>query len=209
MSNGANVGDPSRASDSELIAAALQQPGTRHEPCIEALYRRYYPRVAHWCVKTCRDREEAADLAQEVFLRVHSRLRTFRGDSSFSTWLYTVMRSVAINRGLAQQRVVDRTVADSEHGESVEQGRDAVQLIEQAEEIRQLRGLIGDRLRPLEARVLYLHYVDGLSLPAITRLLELGNKSGAKAFIVSGKRKLRRGLADQGRRNQPLLRISS
>jgi hypothetical protein len=34
-----------------------------------------------------------------------------------------------------------------------------------------------------------------MTLPAITRLLELSNASGAKAFIVNGKRKLRKALA--------------
>jgi hypothetical protein len=47
-------------------------------------------------------------------------------------------------------------------------------------------------LEPLEARVLYLHYVDGMTLPAITELLALPNLSGAKAFVVSGRRKLER-----------------
>ena len=39
---------------------------------------------------------------------------------------------------------------------------------------------------PLEARVVYLHHVDGLSLPAITALLDLHNKSGAKAYLEHG-----------------------
>ena len=39
---------------------------------------------------------------------------------------------------------------------------------------------------------MYLHYVDGLSLPAITELLDCRNKSGAKAYLVGGMRKLRR-----------------
>jgi len=47
-------------------------------------------------------------------------------------------------------------------------------------------------LEPLEARVLYLHYVDGMSLPALTEMLWLDNKSGAKAYVVSGGRKLKR-----------------
>ena len=46
----------------------------------------------------------------------------------------------------------------------------------------------------MEARVVYLHYVAGVTLPAITKMLKLENKSGAKAFIVSGVRKLKRSL---------------
>ena len=50
------------------------------------------------------------------------------------------------------------------------------------------------KLDALESKVLYLHYADGMTLPAITRMLSLENKSGAKAYIVSGMRKLKRHL---------------
>ena len=55
-----------------------------------------------------------------------------------------------------------------------------------------LREAMARDLEPLEARVLYLHYVDGVPLAAITSMLNLENKSGAKAYIVSGGRKLKR-----------------
>ncbi|HXV75886.1 MAG TPA: sigma-70 family RNA polymerase sigma factor [Candidatus Polarisedimenticolaceae bacterium] len=199
----------SRASDDQLVSNARRALGPARAVCLETLYRRFYPRVARWCVKVSRDREEAADLAQEVFLRVHSRFDTFRGDCAFSTWLYTVMRSVAINRGLTLKRIADRTGPASAIDEAADGGRDPAQHVERDERMRRLRRLIDSRLEPLEARVLYLHYVDGMSLPAITRLLGLANKSGAKAFVVSGKRKPRRGLTEEDRGPRALLRVSS
>ena len=78
--------------DEELIERARRTPETA-DACLSALYRRYQPKVAAWCLRICNDREEAADVAQEVFLRVHERLGSFRGDSRFSTWPYTVTRS--------------------------------------------------------------------------------------------------------------------
>jgi hypothetical protein len=42
-----------------------------------------------------------------------------------------------------------------------------------------------------------LHHVDGVTLPAVTKLLALNNRSGAKAFVVSGMRKLRRYFKDE------------
>jgi RNA polymerase sigma-70 factor (ECF subfamily) len=162
---------------------------------LEELYRRWYPRVARFSLKISGNREAAADLAQEVFLRVHERLGSFRGESAFSTWLYAVMRSVAINRGLAARRRREWLVADPDRTRPDERSDDPTRLLEHNDELRLLRQTIQRELEPLEARVLYLHYVDGLTLPAITRLLELTNKSGAKAYVVSGKRKLRRGLA--------------
>ena len=189
------VPDVARATDGELIEAARRTPGPRRDVLLEELYRRWYPRVARFSLKISGNREAAADLAQEVFLRVHERLGSFRGESAFSTWLYTVMRSVAINRGLAARRRREWLVADPDRTRPDERSDDPARLLEHNDELRLLRQTIQRELEPLEARVLYLHYVDGLTLPAITRLLELTNKSGAKAYVVSGKRKLRRGLA--------------
>jgi len=44
-----------------------------------------------------RDHERAKDIAQEVFIRVHRKLSTFRGQSSFKTWLFSITRNAAIN----------------------------------------------------------------------------------------------------------------
>jgi DNA-directed RNA polymerase specialized sigma subunit len=64
-----------------------------------------------------------------------------------------------------------------------------------ADLLQHLKAAMQTDLEPLEGQVLYLHYALGMTLPAITRLLELSNASGAKAFIVNGKRKLRKALA--------------
>jgi len=197
--------DIDRSTDNELIEAARREPAPQAAVYLEALYRRYYRKVAHWCLRISSDRQEAADLAQDVFLRVHTRLDSFRKDSEFSTWLYTVVRSVAINRGMSRQRReagrVDVAAVPEPEDARPNPGRNA----ERNEDVRRLRQAMDSALEPLEARVLYLHHVDGLTLPAITRLLSLENKSGAKAFVVSGMRKLKRHFrdaADSGPRAQ-------
>lgn len=187
-----DVLDTNRASDNELIEAARRGPSETADRCLEELYRRFYPRVAYWCLQICGNREEAADLAQEVFLRVHSRLDSFRMESRFSTWLYTVARSVAINRGIQAQRRRE-TLANPHQGpDPVDPAPGPPASVERREIAEQVRKLMATELEPLEAKVIYLHHVDGLTLPTITRLLALRNRSGAKAFIVSGMRKLRR-----------------
>jgi RNA polymerase sigma-70 factor (ECF subfamily) len=144
------------------------------------------------CLRVSDDRQEAADLAQEVFLRVHTRIDSFRKDCEFSTWLYTVVRSVAINRGMSRQRREAGRVDAAAIPEPIDSRPNPGRSAERNEAVRRLRRAVDDELEPLEARVIYLHHVDGLTLPAITRLLSLENKSGAKAFVVSGMRKLKR-----------------
>lgn len=183
--------DLDRLTDEELIERARRE-ASDSDACLAVLYRRYYPKVAGWCLRISGDRQEAADLAQEVFLRVHERLRSFRGESRFSTWLYTVTRSVAINRGTAARRRQTDPLDEEGAPEPVEPSPGADEMAEKGEIQAALREAMARDLEPLEARVLYLHYVDGVSLAAITSMLNLENKSGAKAYIVSGGRKLKR-----------------
>jgi RNA polymerase sigma-70 factor (ECF subfamily) len=179
-------------SDEALIERARREAGPAADACLAVLYRRYYPKVAAWCLRLQSNREEAADLAQEVFLRVHERLASFRGESRFSTWLYTVTRSVAINRGVAARRRQADSLDEAEIPEPVEPAPGPEEEMAKGEIVRAFREAMERDLDPLEAKVLYLHFVDGLPLKGIDELLSLQNKSGAKAYIVSGGRKLKR-----------------
>lgn len=185
--------DLNRLTDEELIARIRQRPDSPSAgELFDALYGRYYGKVAGWCLRVCGDREQAYDLAQEVFLRVHDRLDSFRLESRFSTWLYTVTRRVAINRGKAERLRRTASLDAEQVAEPLDPAPDAEELAERGQIAREFRRAVERDLEPTEAKVLYLHFVDGLTLPVITRLLELDNKSGAKAYIVSGKRKLKR-----------------
>jgi RNA polymerase sigma-70 factor (ECF subfamily) len=179
-------------SDEQLIARSREgDGGAAAGEALDALFRRYHAKVAGWCLRFCANREEAADLAQEVFLRVHERLGSFRGESRFSTWLYTVARRVAINRGEASRR--RRTEGlDDLAAEPVDPQPDAETATGREQVLAAFRDAMHRDLEPLEAKVLYLHYVEGMTLPAITELLALDNRSGAKAYVVGGRRKLER-----------------
>jgi RNA polymerase sigma-70 factor (ECF subfamily) len=184
--------------DEELIREARSRSGAAAQDCLDVLFRRHYQRVAYWCLRICGSREAAADLAQEVFLRVQTRLDSFRMESRFSTWLYQVTRSVAINHGEAARKrsaPLDDLDAAPEL-EDPDPGAD--ELLVASQSVAELREILAQDLEPLEAKVLYLHYADGLTLPGITAMLGLENKSGAKAYVVSGLRKLRRRLVAPG-----------
>jgi RNA polymerase sigma-70 factor (ECF subfamily) len=181
-------------SDEEIVRearAARQDPelAARH---LDMLFRRYQTRVAAWCLRISGRREEAADLAQEVFVRVYERLDTFRFESSFATWLYLVTRSVTINRSISNRRRDADSIDEEGFLEPAAPGPSVEEEVGQALLVGQLRAAIASDLEPLEARILHLHFVDGLTLAAIDQLLELGNKSGARAYLVAAKRKLQR-----------------
>jgi RNA polymerase sigma-70 factor (ECF subfamily) len=63
----------------------------------EALYRTHLPRV-HSLVRRMTAGRDADELTQDVFVRLWQKLGTFRGDSSFATWLHRLAVNVVIER---------------------------------------------------------------------------------------------------------------
>jgi RNA polymerase sigma-70 factor (ECF subfamily) len=183
--------------DESLLARARGAVGEQRAVLLEQLYSRHYATVSSWCLAISRNEADAEELAQEVFLKVHRAIDSFRGDSRFTTWLYVVTRRAALDRALSAKRKEGRTVPVDGDLAALAVAPEALRRCERDEAAAALRRAVRDRLEPLEAKALALHYVSGMTLPAITRLLDLRNRSGAKALLVSAMRKLRRHFADE------------
>ncbi len=85
-------------SDEELLAEARRLRGVERDALVNELFARHYERVARWCLRFTGNRDSAADLAQDVFLKAHRHLDSFRAASRFSTWLYSIVRNESSNR---------------------------------------------------------------------------------------------------------------
>jgi RNA polymerase sigma-70 factor (ECF subfamily) len=75
-----------RLSDEQL----LDQFIAGRRACFDALVRRHEDRIFALALRMMGDRSEALDASQEIFLTLWRRASSFRGDSSFSTWLYRI-----------------------------------------------------------------------------------------------------------------------
>lgn len=71
------------------------------EAAFEALYRAHAGRVFALCLRLSGDRTRATELVQDVFVRCWERLRSFRGESAFGSWLYRLAVNLVwmANRG--------------------------------------------------------------------------------------------------------------
>jgi RNA polymerase sigma-70 factor, ECF subfamily len=176
-------------SDEGLLAEYRRVPTTQRDAVVEELFGRHYERVARWCYRFTGDRDAAADLVQDVFLKAHRHLDSFRGTSRFTTWLYSIVRNESLNR-------LQRTPPTSESEEVLADlpARDIgpEELASRGSQARRLMAFLSDTLDQTERTVFILHYGDEMPLEAITRVLRLDNASGAKAYIVSARRKLAR-----------------
>jgi RNA polymerase sigma-70 factor (ECF subfamily) len=180
---------PEDRSDEELVQAYKQATTERKRELASELFDRHYARVARWCFRFTGDRESAADLAQNVFVNAYRHLDSFQGTARFSTWLYTITR----HEGLARIRRDHAGLEESDEETLVDVP--SAEADPETEAISKSQGayvhhLLAATLDDVERRVFTLHYGEDVPLDQITRLLCLTNTSGAKAYIVSAKRKL-------------------
>jgi RNA polymerase sigma-70 factor (ECF subfamily) len=62
------------------------------------MVRRYWDRIYARVNQLLRNTQDAEEVTQDAFIRAHRGLENFRGDSSFSTWLYQIATNLARNR---------------------------------------------------------------------------------------------------------------
>jgi RNA polymerase sigma-70 factor, ECF subfamily len=176
--------------DEELISTYRQSWGAAQQEAVEELFRRHQARVVRWCCRFTRERESALDLSQEIFLRAFRNLESYRGECRFSTWLYAITRNLCTTA--MQKRAVEPVwSAKAITADFPDRSSSDVHSQVEKEQSRQRNWrMILEALDETEAQVMFLHYGQELSLNDVSRMLELDNKSGAKAYIVSARRKL-------------------
>lgn len=64
----------------------------------EQIVREMQPLVYRWALTYALDADEADEIAQDTFVRVHRNLSQYRGDSAFEGWVYGILRRVALQR---------------------------------------------------------------------------------------------------------------
>lgn len=192
-----------RLQDEELIDRYRADVGSASaEVCLNELFARHHAKVASWCLRITGDVNSAADLAQEIFLKAFQRLHTFQGNSKFTTWLFSITRNHCLDE-LRSRAAHPQQTSEVLLDEIVDLSREKVSsALERRESVELLRMLIRESLDAMENKVLTLHYVHELPLDAVNRMLGLTNQSGAKAYIVSARRKLKRAHERWKSRNQ-------
>ncbi len=81
------------ASDAELLDRFNQGDAA----AFEVLVSRYQRPIYNFIFRSVRHKDHAQELLQDVFLRVVQRSKDFKGQSKFSTWLYTIARNLCID----------------------------------------------------------------------------------------------------------------
>lgn len=170
------------------------------ESAFESLVHLYEKRVFALAVRMCGNQEDAAEAAQEAFLAAWQGLRFFRGDSSFSTWLYRLTSNACVDllrREGRHRSAAGPSLDDEELNQDVP---DTAPSPQEEAERRELRAQIEEGLRalsPEHRQVLVLREMHQLSYDEIADTLDL-DVGTVKSRISRGRKQLRNFLLTKG-----------
>ena len=159
----------------------------------ESIYHLHCRRVYALCLRMAGNAAEAEDLTQEAFLTVLRKIRTFRGESAFSTWLHRI----AVNLVLMRFRRKTPWESSPEKSAEPDDDRDATpeqfggpdfQLAGSIDRVNLERAI--DQLSPSHRLVVELHDIQGYKHKEIAKIMDwsIGN---SKAQLHRARRRLR------------------
>jgi RNA polymerase sigma-70 factor, ECF subfamily len=157
--------------DDELLTAARRGDAA----ALETLLVRYQPHLYRFGLRMCGNAEDAGEVAQESLISMARSLRNFRGDSSVSSWLYTIARRLCIKKRRRSKFAPAREDSlDAPENNAVRRLEDPAPNPEQTTTNRELATALTraiDFLDPSQREVLVLRDVEGLSAPEVAKVL--------------------------------------
>ena len=170
-----------------------------------ALVHLYEKRVFALTLRMCKNPEDAAEAAQDAFLSAWQGLKFFRGDASFSTWLYRLVSNACVDllrREGRHRAAAGPSLNDDEIGLDAP---DTAPTPHEAAEQKELQALIEKGLQSLSEdhrKVLILREIQQLSYDEIAETLDLDSGT-VKSRINRARKQLRKFLVESGNFSLP------
>lgn len=139
----------------------------------EQIYRAASSFVYNVALRVTNNREDADEVTQDVFMKIHGNLKSFQFRSSLKTWIYRITVNTAINHS---KRIARHTHGRIEFEPAVDYGQmqsePAQELMEKEEKEKQVSALL-ELLGPEQRACLVLREIEGLSYQEIAEALKL------------------------------------
>ena len=178
---------PTTLEEDRALVAAVQ---AGNAGAFEQLVRQYQGLCWHVVQRMVRHPEDARELCQESFLRVHQCLHQWRGDSPLSGWIGQVAYSMA-KRHLERKRILiaESPVEGPPLAESVADAFDLEGSVGDAQVDAGLHAAI-ESLPPLQRTLLTLYHLEELPIGEISRITDLPENT-IKSHLFRSRKRLR------------------
>ncbi|HEX5001740.1 MAG TPA: sigma-70 family RNA polymerase sigma factor [Bacteroidia bacterium] len=149
-----------------------------------ALVNKHQTMVYNIALRVTRNREDAEEVAQDAFVKLHKSLSEFRGDSKFTTWMYKITMNLALTR-IRKKNLFDGSVDDDHFNEP---GLDELPHIELKEQKQLIKTAI-NMLDETDGLLITLFYMDEQSIDDISAITGL-SLSNVKVRLFRARKKL-------------------
>ena len=170
--------DPAPAVQPEEDLALVRRAQREDTAAYDELVRRYQERIYATVYHMTSNHEDANDLAQESFIKAYRALKSFKGDSSFYTWVYRIAVNKTIN--FLKQRKNKAQLSLDDLDLNAEHDPDLVALISEKTprrevslaELQEKLNVAMQKLSEPHRLVVTLHDVQGLSHEEIAKIMD-------------------------------------
>ena len=152
------------------------------------LINKYKDMTYTLAIKVVKNHEDAEEVAQDSFLKAYEKLDSFKGNSKFSTWLYTIVYRNAITK--IRKKKVATSDIDSYVMDNYSEGSEFPQIeaIKNGEQQKYVREAV-DRLPEKDALLITLFYMNDNSVEEIEEITGL-TQSNIKVKLFRARKKL-------------------
>ncbi|WP_299241587.1 sigma-70 family RNA polymerase sigma factor [uncultured Aquimarina sp.] len=152
---------------------------------------KYKDMVYNIALKIVKNKIEAEDIAQESFIKVYQQIHTFKKESKFSTWLYTITYRTAIY-GLRKNKINTQPIVNEDHEKLKSQNLSQQESL-QYKDTQYFVKLAINSLPSIEGLLITLFYIDENSIEEIHDITGL-SKSNIKIKLFRARKKLKKQL---------------
>jgi RNA polymerase sigma-70 factor (ECF subfamily) len=181
--------DPALESSDEELIDALRK-GDRE--AFDTLYDRYFKRVFRFTEKRLRNRADAEETTQEVFINVLGAIDSFRGEASFAAWVFGITRRTIASR-FKRKRHTMVPLVDQEpeptRASSPSTGPSPIEVVEYQERLDQLEHTLANRLSPEQRMLFRLHHLEDRPISEIADRLDK-TEDAVKSHLYRARRLL-------------------
>jgi RNA polymerase sigma factor (sigma-70 family) len=154
------------------------------------LVKRYQNFVFTITLRYTENREDAEEISQDVFVKAFKSLKDFRGDSKFTTWLYTIVTTSSIT--FLRKKKIQTHSLDNEHVFELADSQDSGMRANQVEQ-KSRSAMVNDAIRmlgPEDAQIITLFYKGEQSLEEISQIMGI-EPNAAKVRLHRARQRLR------------------
>lgn len=148
----------------------------------------YEKKIYNLALRMTRNRDDALDLSQEIFIRIYKSLPLFKAQSAFSTWVYSIASNTCIDFTRKEAKRKTLSIDEDEYFDIPDLKYQPKACSENAELREQIAAGI-DSLSPEHREVIVLRELNGLSYDEIAEALDISSGT-VKSRICRAREKL-------------------